>query len=634
MKDTIDLIEPITRDAEEPSLERVDELNQLAWEIRRSDGGKARELSQTALEIAKTLGYERGIAYAKRNLGTLHFFHSDVEKSMAYLLDALEWFEQKGDIEGEATVRSVLGIAYWGFGDFQRGFDCTFRALKLYEAIDDANGLAWTYGTLGSFYFDFKDYRLSLRNFRRAWSLFKKLRNKVGEARALNGIGNAYHAQGNSEQALKYQRKSLCLHQTAKNLLGESRTLNDIGLIYQDTGNYSEALTYHLQSLELRRQVEYHPGIISTLIDLGTLYLNQGNYREAQKNLREALELAEKTNAKPKMGKAHYLLAQVFKAMKKYQLAFEHFEKFHVIDEMVYHEDVDQKVHNLQSAYHVERSQKEAEIYRLKNVELKAKNEQLQDTLNQLNAAQAQLIQAGKMAALGNLVASVVHEINTPVGTISSAADISNRAISKILENVQNVTVHTSPDAEFKKMLQILQQTNETILTAGSRISKICQSLQTFSRLDEAEYKKVDIHEGIDSALTLLSHQLDDRITVKKRYGKLPKIYCYPNELNQMFMNLLINAAQAIQGRGSITITTKLEKNSVIITITDTGKGIPPEKIDNLFDPGFTHRNSRVRMRTGLYTTFTIVQKHDGDIRVQSRVGKGTTFTIRLPLKQ
>ena len=149
--------------------------------------------------------------------------------------------------------------------------------------------------------------------------------------------------------------------------------------------------------------------------------------------------------------------------------------------------------------------------------------------------------------------------------------------------------------------------------------------------MDEAEFGKVDIHRGIDTTLTLIQQELKDGISVVKEYGGIPEIACYPGELNQVFMHLLTNAAQAVKEKGTITIRTCVKNGDVHIQIVDTGIGISQEKIKRLFDPDFTREGSRVKAGLGLFTSYNIIRKHGGGIKVESEVGKGSTFTVILP---
>ena len=238
----------------------------------------------------------------------------------------------------------------------------------------------------------------------------------------------------------------------------------------------------------------------------------------------------------------------------------------------------------------------------------------------------SQLIQTEKMAALGLLVAGVAHEINTPMGAIHSNNDIMTRAVGKVRKLLE-----PAPDNEVRRLLDILGEVCRNNEIATERIMKIVGSLKNFARLDEAERKKVDIHDGIESTLSLLRHQLKNRIRIVKSFGDIPEIECYPNELNQVFMNILVNAAQAIKHRGEITVKTWREGDRVKIAISDTGVGIPPENLSKVFDPGFTTKGVGLGTGLGLSICYKIIQDHRGTIAAESSK-QGTTFTISIPL--
>jgi PAS domain S-box-containing protein len=261
--------------------------------------------------------------------------------------------------------------------------------------------------------------------------------------------------------------------------------------------------------------------------------------------------------------------------------------------------------------------------------------EELESTNRQLREAQSQLVQSEKMASLGNLVAGVAHELNTPIGAVASNVDVQRRAIEVVRNGlaVAELAPHVTANPRIGKALGILEETTKVTRDASERVSRIVKSLRNFARLDEAERKKADIHEGLDSTLTLLRHELRGGIEVVKDYGTLPEIDCFPNQLNQVFMNILVNACHAIEETGKITIATRLDGKNAIVSITDTGKGIKPEHLSKVFDPGFTTKGVGVGTGLGLSISFRIIQDHRGTISVASEVGKGTTFTLRLPIR-
>lgn len=265
---------------------------------------------------------------------------------------------------------------------------------------------------------------------------------------------------------------------------------------------------------------------------------------------------------------------------------------------------------------------------------VRASARELELANRELREMQGQLVQSEKMAALGNLVAGVAHEINTPLGSIHANADVARRALAIIQEGLRDGSCHLSPQKKPKieQAIRILAESNLTTLTATDRIVGIVRSLRNFARLDEAESKEVDLHEGIESTLMLVYHEYKNRIAIERQFGALPLVQCFPDQLNQVFMNILVNAIHAIDGPGTITITTRRDGDQVVLSFADTGKGIAPENVQRIFDPGFTTKGVGVGTGLGLSIVYKIIQAHHGRIDVTSTVGKGTTLTVRLPI--
>jgi signal transduction histidine kinase len=255
--------------------------------------------------------------------------------------------------------------------------------------------------------------------------------------------------------------------------------------------------------------------------------------------------------------------------------------------------------------------------------ELEKKNRELQE-------AQAQLVQAAKLAAMGQLVAGVAHEINSPLGTINSNLDVMTRLLARI--QAESLNLPDGPHQKIESSLGAIDPLMNLNRIACERIIRIVRDLRNFARLDEAEFKMVNLNEDIETTLSLVRHELKDRIQVVKQFSDLPLVPCYPNRLNQVFMNLLINAYQSIPAKGEIRISTAVIDNDVKISISDTGTGINKEHLDRIFDPGFTTKGVGVGTGLGLSISARIIQDHKGTISVESEIGKGSTFTILLPV--
>ena len=250
--------------------------------------------------------------------------------------------------------------------------------------------------------------------------------------------------------------------------------------------------------------------------------------------------------------------------------------------------------------------------------EVEKQKKDLQNALEELKKAQVKLIQAEKMASLGQLVAGVAHEINTPLGAINSNNDMFARCIEKLEEG---------NDAALGMIKNILPISQDAI----NRINTIVKSLKNFARLDEADFQEADLHEGILSTLDLIRHEIKN-IKVIKDFGEIPRVKCKPNTLNQVFMNVLVNACQSFDNEGEIFIKTGVEDDNVFVKIKDTGRGISEENLAKIFDPGFTTKGVGVGTGLGLSISYEIIAEHKGKITVESEVGVGTEFTIKLPI--
>ncbi len=241
---------------------------------------------------------------------------------------------------------------------------------------------------------------------------------------------------------------------------------------------------------------------------------------------------------------------------------------------------------------------------------------ELTKTLKELQDTQLKLINSEKMASLGQLVAGVAHEINTPLASIKSNNEISTKLISKL---------------DDEKVGELLKEVNNIDREAIERINRLVVSLRKFVRLDEADLQEADINKELDLTLDLIRHETKNRIIIVKNYGEIPPIKCYPNMLNQVFMNILVNAAQSIENTGEITIDTIFENNNLVVKIKDTGCGIKePEKI---FFAGYTTKGVGVGTGLGLAISQKIIEKHEGKIEVNSKINNGSEFIITIPSK-
>jgi signal transduction histidine kinase len=292
--------------------------------------------------------------------------------------------------------------------------------------------------------------------------------------------------------------------------------------------------------------------------------------------------------------------------------------------------------------------------------QIEAKNKKLETALGRLEDTQTQMIQSEKMASIGQLAAGVAHEINNPTGYVSSNLKTLSDYLKEIgqligkyqsfieslshgksngvvdndaVETIQNIKSFEE-DIDIGFLLEDIDDLIGDCREGTDRIKKIVLDLKDFAHPGEDKLQQMDINRGLESTLNVVYNELKYKATLHKNFGDIPMVNAYPQQLNQVFMNILVNAAQAIEKKGDIHIVTQKKDDSVEIEISDTGCGIDPENLSRIFDPFFTTKDVGKGTGLGMNIAYNIVKKHDGTIDVRSEPGKGTTFTIRIPIEK
>ncbi|SDK23032.1 ATP-binding protein [Pseudomonas indica] len=294
------------------------------------------------------------------------------------------------------------------------------------------------------------------------------------------------------------------------------------------------------------------------------------------------------------------------------------------------------------------RLQQEVEDRQRAEEALRKVGEEQQSLIRKLQEAHDQLLQSEKMASIGQLAAGIAHEINNPVGFVSSNMGALQDYIQTLLDLIDRyddvvaqvpegqgvlhdlARMKQDADIEFLKsdIVALMAESKEGL----KRVKDIVQALKDFSHVGESDWLEADLHHGLDSTLNIANNEIKYKARVVKEYGDLPKVTCLASQLNQVFMNLLVNAAHAIEGEGIITIRTGASDGWVWVSIRDNGAGISPENMNRIFEPFFTTKPIGSGTGLGLSLSYSIVKKHGGRIEVESEPGKGTCFTVHLPV--
>lgn len=615
------------------SPERADLLNQYARAVFIDEPSIARSASGDALAMSKRLGYEKGVAFSLYHMGFGEYLRSDHEKAMAMLLESEHMMKALGEDNGLGLTRGIMAGVHLSLGDYEKALSCSFDALKAHRRSGDRFNEGWILHGIGGGYHEMGDFPRALQYHEQTLAIFEELDLDIGRARALSGMGTVHQSLGEFEKALEHHRQSLELFRQAGNGLGESRALNDIGVILQETGEFDQSRECHLRALELREKFGNKQAVSTSLINLGKLLVAEGKPEEALDEVLKALDIAEEIKAKPRIFQAHMVLSEICYDMNDPGAALVHYKIYQQVKEQVVGDQANSRLKNLEVGFEMEKADQEAEISRLKNVELKEKNDQLEALVDELHEAQAQVIQSEKMAALGSLVAGLLHEVNNPLGAINGMRDVSARCVQRI----RNWVAEDYPDAmenrKFAQALEILERDQKVTREATERISQIVQSLKGFVRLDGSAVESADLNQGLDQTLTLLDHEYMGRVAVVRDFGDIPPVITDMRELNQVFMTLLKNAGEAISKKGTVTVRTLPAGDRVLIEISDTGEGMDPATLSDLFTPSFRGRGPRVKSGLGLPAAYNIITKAGGTIEAESEMSRGTTFRVSLPLR-
>jgi len=286
--------------------------------------------------------------------------------------------------------------------------------------------------------------------------------------------------------------------------------------------------------------------------------------------------------------------------------------------------------------------------------ELRVARDASEEALKKLQQTQAQLVQNDKMASVGQLSAGIAHEINNPTGFVLSnlktleeyindircliteydtllqrCVGISDEDVSCIVKNIEKFKEKIDVVFLLHDIAQIFKETQDGM----RRISKIVRDMKEFSHAGSDKPEYTDVNKGLESTLNIVWNEIKYKSEVKTLYGDIPQVLCYPQQLNQVFMNILVNAAHAIEGKGVITLRTFSENGNVVIEISDTGKGISPEHLSRIFEPFFTTKPVGMGTGLGLSVAYAIIKKHNGEITVDSKVGAGTRFQVCIPVE-
>jgi signal transduction histidine kinase len=605
--------------------------------------------------------------------------YSHPEEALRYGLEALTLVKEFESYGHEASIHNYLGIVQRNVGNHAMALEYFLNARRIAQATDNQEDLAYAFNNIGDIQNLEGNYGQALKYELQALDIFETLGDSLGVSYVCHQIALAYTNMYQYLNALEYHKRAMNIRTLSGNRAGVAYSCISIGETYLNLGDHAESFRCLESSREIFTELGDDFGLSQTYHHLGLYYKKTGQTAEALHFFTEALKLGRETGSQLRVRNAAGELSEIYADQQLYREAYEMHILYKETYDSLYQEENLVKITQLvlQNEFEQRELLQLAEIEKQKqvrnylllsiglviilvlvilnryfikrkaNIVLEKQKEELNQTLCHLTQAQSQLVQSEKMASLGQVTAGVAHELNNPLNFVSTSVKPLRRNMEDLMAMIEKYdavieenkltgtfrevdTYKQSMDYDYlvKETKDLLKGVNE----GASRSENIVKGLRTFSRMDENEFKAVDIHEGIDSTLLLLSNQLKDRITVHKQYGSIPQVDGLPGKLNQVFMNILSNSIQAIKGDGEIRITTGREGDQARISIKDTGEGMSDEIREHIFEPFFTTRAVGKGTGLGLSITYSIIEEHRGTIEVESAPGSGTEFIIKLPL--
>lgn len=609
---------------------------------------------------------------------------NEIDSAIRLSNATLQLAKQQKFFSGQARAKLLLGQSYIYQSNYAAGMEWIVSARNDFEALHDEKGIADCSFQQGivSYYTD-KVYSSALENFKEAQHIYQKIGNRSRESASEYLIGLCYSKLGEKSKAEETLKIALQEKRELQDEHGYYECLGGLANVYLEQGRYDESQQMHAQCLHFFVQEDNPDGMAEANLGLGKVYHARGNSETATQYLVKAYDISKEANYLPVVLAASELLQVLFEARGDYRQAYWFQKEYFAARDTEFNADVARKIATLQ--YQLDLTRKQSEIdnlnqerrndrivrffllagiaaliflailwyqrYRFKkktNAELSRVNDELHDALETLKKTQSQLLLSEKLASVGQLTAGVAHEINNPINFVTGNINPLKRnfeSLKKLLQKIGGLKTDGDAKTELAEIDSLKKEMDfdytieesEKLLSGieeGSRrTAAIVKGLRQFSRIDEDTKKLANINEGIESTLLLLQNKLKfQNIEVVPSFGDIPQIHCFPGQLNQVFMNLLTNAIDAIGSNGKIFITTALEGDRLKISVRDTGQGMPEEVKKKIFDPFFTTKEVGKGTGLGLSISYGIIEKHNGTIEVRSEPGKGTEFIILLPL--
>ncbi len=668
-------------DANNKGLEDIDSILLRAEKAMLDDLQYSRQLAKEAVKISK----ERG---ALRREGYGHFFTA--MNAMAFgqwleaekdFLSAIEVFQQVGDSLSVALGYDRVGYAFRNQGLFAESLKYHLLGLKRREAFGASSlDIGNSYASVGGMYYQLGEYESALLHYRRAFSLREAANDTMSIALSMKGLGRLYRTIAVYDSSQYYLSRSLALFKRTGSITHIFDNYKELGLLFRNMKQYEQAEYVFLQGLEAAQSLGSDGRVADIYLEMGKLYLDIKEIDKAKKNITQSQEIFQNSRDLEGLQQVYVLLSELSETAGDLEQALALMELSTLYKDTFYTSNSNKRLAELRMSFETEQTEIELENLRKEEafrtrernglfygvitlilllaalfyailLRIKAfrkllveKNKtdallkEKEALVENLKNTQTQLVQSEKMASLGQLTAGIAHEINNPINFIAASCFALESDFDELrphIQKIEKVAEQTeNPDSEIALVVDEIPELINSIKRGVTRTQEIVSNLNTFSRKSYGQFEKSNLHEGMDSALTILGNKIKDHIQVHKDYGDIPLVECQLLRINQVFLNLLNNAIDAMETGGDLFITTSQQGDQVVIKIKDTGIGMNKAIVKRIFEPFYTTKEIGKGTGLGLSISYGIIQNHKGRIAVRSEPGQGSEFTIYLPIHE
>ncbi len=672
---------------------RINILIDLSIEYRNVSLDSSTSYAAQALTLADKIKFLKGKGYALKNLGTTDYVRGNYYNTMDYYNRALTAFEELKDNTGISNLYNNIGAVYYSQGDNEKGLENYLNGLKYAEYSGDNFRTLTVLYNIAGLYNKPETQEKAKHYFLKAAEIARKVKDFITFSSVAVELGSIYYSQKDTAKALLYYAEAL------KAGGDSSHIFLNIGKLYAGEGNYYLAIKNQERALSLSEKKEKGKFLsINPLLELGKTYSKKRDYKNATVYLKKAENFALQSGIQMDLKNIYSNLAAVYAAIPDYLNTYKYQNLLAAIKDSLHNIDMDVKITTLQFSNVLQRKKdsalavKEKEVQKLRldqvtsqnhfrtylflgglgilltaaiflfrsnrrkqkvNALLVQQKEKIELTLSELKSTQSQLIQSEKMASLGELTAGIAHEIQNPLNFVNNFSEVNAELIDELKNETQKVEGERNSDLEYE-LLNDIEENERKINHHGKRADAIVKGMLQHSRTSTGQKEPTDINALCDEYLRLSYHgfrakEKSFNATIKSDFdSSIGTVNIIPQDIGRVLLNLYNNAFYAVNERqkaegeefkAMVTVETKKIKDSIEITVTDNGAGIPQNIVDKIFQPFFTTKPTGQGTGLGLSLSYDIVKVHSGELKVatlptgrQAKEGEGTSFTIQLPV--